>query len=367
MVQLTTSLVFLLGALRSVSGSAIADPNYSNKGGVCESAQYSNYAELAYYEPAKQYCRTQYPATVTVTAKGHGYRRPRTALPEPGYERPAGYASAKPAKCHKGRKECLLSSVKNGPKTAAKTVCSCYVPQKTVTKTVYPPKYSTKTTKKCTTSSTTKSTTTRSSTTKSITTESSTTKSITTESSTTKSITTESSTTKSITTESSTTEPSTTGSSTTQSSTTQSSTASPEITTTTQSTTTMTTTEPSTTTTTAAATTTTTTTTSPSTTTAMTTTATTTSSTTTTIDCPNNSCGAAGQFAAATVLRTRDERSAKTCQDWCIAVPGCEGILVLPRDASDAFGPNECSQVAGQVQRVGPGAHRIFGRTCETD
>ncbi|KAF2210561.1 hypothetical protein CERZMDRAFT_91100 [Cercospora zeae-maydis SCOH1-5] len=141
----------------------------------------------------------------------------------------------------------------------------------------------------------------------------------------------------------------------------------------------MTTTEPSTTTTTAAATTTTTTTTAAATTTTttttgpatteMTTTTTTISftTTTTTSETPCISCGAAGQFAAATVLRTRDERSAKTCQDWCIEVPGCESILVLPRDASDAFGPNQCSQVAGQVQRVGPGAHRIFGRTCETD
>lgn len=150
MVHLTASLVFLLGALQSVSGSAIADPNYGNKGGVCKSSQYSKYAELAYYEPAKQYCKKQYPATVTVTAKGYGHRQPRTALPEPGYEKPAGYP-AKPTKCNKGRRECLLSSVKNGPKTAAKTVCSCYVPQKTVTKTVYPPKYYTKTTTKCTT------------------------------------------------------------------------------------------------------------------------------------------------------------------------------------------------------------------------
>ncbi|KAI5360625.1 hypothetical protein Slin14017_G088000 [Septoria linicola] len=116
----------------------------NNKGehknhGVCKSGDYAKYAPLKDYSPPKEYCSKEFPATVTVTARPREY-----------YKRNAGYPKttttcppAKPTKCHKKPKECLLSSVKSGPKKTAKTVCSCYVPQKTVPKTVRPSKYTT--------------------------------------------------------------------------------------------------------------------------------------------------------------------------------------------------------------------------------
>ncbi|PPJ56249.1 hypothetical protein CBER1_06369 [Cercospora berteroae] len=148
MVRLASSFILLFGALQWVSGSAIADPHY-NKQNVCRSDQYAKYQELSSYGPAKAYCKSKFPSTVTVTAKPRYYKR--TAEPEPYRQTPANYVSPKPTKCYGSKKDCLLSSVKAGPKSAAKTVCSCFVPQKTVTRTIYP---TTKTTTKCTTKAT---------------------------------------------------------------------------------------------------------------------------------------------------------------------------------------------------------------------
>jgi hypothetical protein len=152
MVQLWSSFALLLGAVHSVTGSAIAEPN-SSYNRVCKSNPYARYAPLAHYAPAKEFCRKAFPSTVTVTkTKTVTPRRynKRAADPEPEVEPdryPSSYQSTKCSRRSRSKK-CLLSSIRSGSKKTAKTFCGCYFPQKTKTRTKTvtktrqsPPKY----------------------------------------------------------------------------------------------------------------------------------------------------------------------------------------------------------------------------------
>jgi hypothetical protein len=145
MVQLWSSFALLLGAVHSVTGSAIAEPHSSLKR-VCKSQPYARYAPLASYAPAKEYCKNTFPSTVTVTktktVKPRRYNK-READPEAepeveaeAYRYPPSYPS-KQTKCHRNSrsKKCLLSFVRSGPRNTAKTFCGCFFPQNTKTRT----------------------------------------------------------------------------------------------------------------------------------------------------------------------------------------------------------------------------------------
>ncbi|PPJ59233.1 hypothetical protein CBER1_05322 [Cercospora berteroae] len=129
MVHFTRSLFLFFGVIHAVSGRPEPPPR-DYKSDVCQSGQYSKYSPLAHYGPAKDYCSKRFP---TVKQRVN-YRRAADA--EPAYRATTtSCPPAKPSQCSGKPENCLLSSIKNGPKHVAKTACSC------ITKTTRPPGY----------------------------------------------------------------------------------------------------------------------------------------------------------------------------------------------------------------------------------